>query len=543
MDYKKLLTCLGAILLSIYVYSQYVTVVIIDDSYMFVRYAHNILEHGVYGWLADEPSYGCTSILFVFSHVFFMSLGLHEYFGVHFYIYLHNLIYFILAIYLIFNLSRSILKQANIYGLPVLIITMLSGIPLAVHLTGMDTIAAVCTNILMVQACLQYTNSDEKKKTSIYYLIFIGYLGFLTRPDNFFYVTLFPFLWMLYHRVKWTKIIQFSLGITAVLLFHFLGVYLYFGDPLPIPYYVKTADFYSVFLGIYYWNSGDYVMDMLLINTHLIVLSILGLFTPKLKKILIFYIPFVITTGILITKVQIMGTNGRYYYPSLSFLLAPALLALKEILLLKSRKAFFSNIDIYLAVGLFCVFMAQSDVVLDAIFKKKEKKAYELSCDYEILFKPHFYKETHPIIGVLRFRYDVDQLIKYIDDEKFTVAASEHGRIAAFNLNSPIICFVGLHNTGVLKEKSFNSKVIGSSLEKYKPDLVWMPHYDYAALRYNILQNEQLFTSYNYYEYLADFGVAIRKDSPFRQKIETFLKETHHIDTLIPTEYYLTSEL
>src|SRR5450755_4638547 len=37
-----------------------------DDTFMFVRYAQNIIQYGNYGWNPHEHTYGCTNIPFTY---------------------------------------------------------------------------------------------------------------------------------------------------------------------------------------------------------------------------------------------------------------------------------------------------------------------------------------------------------------------------------------------------------------------------------------------------------------------------------------------
>src|ERR1700742_3605792 len=39
---------------------------VVDDAYMFIRYADNIIKGGTYGWNLHEKTFGCTSIPYTF---------------------------------------------------------------------------------------------------------------------------------------------------------------------------------------------------------------------------------------------------------------------------------------------------------------------------------------------------------------------------------------------------------------------------------------------------------------------------------------------
>ena len=57
-----------------------------------------------------------------------------------------------------------------------------------------------------------------------------------------------------------------------------------------------------------------------------------------------------------------------------------------------------------------------------------------------------------------------------------------------------------------------------------KPDLIWMPHRNYTYQRGVMLSNAELLREYDVYAGAANYGLAVRKDSPVRGQIEERMK-------------------
>src|SRR5271156_5358632 len=52
-----------------------------DDTFMFVRYAQNIIQYGNYGWNPHEHTFGCTNIPFTYFVVLLKTLRIDQLFG------------------------------------------------------------------------------------------------------------------------------------------------------------------------------------------------------------------------------------------------------------------------------------------------------------------------------------------------------------------------------------------------------------------------------------------------------------------------------
>ena len=114
---------------------------------------------------------------------------------------------------------------------------------------------------------------------------------------------------------------------------------------------------------------------------------------------------------------------------------------------------------------------------------------------------------------------------KKVETKILFFAATEHGFLSSKQADKRILCLVGLHNTASLEGKALNAEQMESSLKEYAPDLIWMPHYDYPALNYYLVKAPYFEQNYDWYPELLDFGLAVKRDSPYREKMMIKLKE------------------
>lgn len=508
--------------------------IVFDDAFMFIRYAFNLDVHGIYGWNSNQVSYGCTSIAYVFSTWFFRKIGILQDMNLWIFPKIHSVLYLLLIFLMCFYLAKLILKNKQKYFIEIsLLICIILAFTLSPQINGMDTLMAIFTNCILVYAAFNYI----KKQTSftMFLLIASAYFTFLTRPDNLVYATLFPFLLLIVNKVILKKILLFTGVFSFILTLHLYILYIYFGNPMPIPYYVKSAAFYDAYIEIANWNTIKYLAQYLALYSIFIFAIFLGLKKQLLIRLLPLLIPVVITILILMTKVQIMGFNGRYYATSVPFIVVASLLSFDT--LKGSIKGFISSNKYRMAfiiVGFILTYVALIQIG-DFVFEQKKEKALVNASKYRIKIDKQMKVDKR-----LKYKerlYWISDLVKSVGDDSLVVAASEHGLISANNLNTKILCLAGLHNTEVLKEKKFNNKVITKSLSKLKPDIIWMPHNAYVALNFNLLNNSEFKEHYEYYHDLVKFGIAIRKDSKFKLQIEDFVNESFHTKKLIPTQY------
>jgi hypothetical protein len=96
-----------------------------------------------------------------------------------------------------------------------------------------------------------------------------------------------------------------------------------------------------------------------------------------------------------------------------------------------------------------------------------------------------------------------------------TVAATEVGYLGVKAPQVNIIDLAGLNDTQIALH-GFNMQ----ALLARKPDIIWMPNLEYTYQSGLMLSDPALLQQYDLYAGAANYGVAIRKDSPYRAQID-----------------------
>ena len=96
-----------------------------------------------------------------------------------------------------------------------------------------------------------------------------------------------------------------------------------------------------------------------------------------------------------------------------------------------------------------------------------------------------------------------------------TVAATEVGYLGERASQANIIDLAGLNDTDIALHGFHMDRLLAR-----RPDLIWMPHTDYTYQRGVMFGDPQLLQQYDVYAGAANFGLAVRKASPYRAAIE-----------------------
>ena len=493
-----------------------------DDAFMFIRYAYNLAEHGVFGWNADEAAYGCTSTGYVFSNYLFIKTGIASLIDQDKLLVLQSVIYFLLALLIMHNSNLLILGKEHAYrweiSLGVLLLLLFNPL-MRRNLTGMDTMMSLMSNALLIFAAYNYERKKEIK--NILLLAFSAYFSFFVRPDNGIYAALFPVLFIFLNGKNWKDVFAFSGLFSLMMLGDTLIKYFYFGAVLPIPFYVKKGAFYEAYLGIDLWNTWQYLADFILYGLPFFLVGMLFFRGKAFSKAWAFLLPFILTQLYFLRTVPVMGFESRLLLPSLPFVLAFALLGInewiKENYRWRKKDAIWAlGISMGLLLGIFLLSWGGK-----AYFQQKKAIAQEKAKDFDLQLPPRLDNDSLAWYAVEL----MNELVEEAGDEHFVFAASEHGFLSSQHADKRILCLVGLHNTSSLSGKALNAEQMQSSLQDYKPDLIWMPHYDYPALNYYLAKAPFFEQNYDWYPELLDFGIAVKRDSPYREKLMMKLRE------------------
>jgi hypothetical protein len=101
-----------------------------------------------------------------------------------------------------------------------------------------------------------------------------------------------------------------------------------------------------------------------------------------------------------------------------------------------------------------------------------------------------------------------------------SVAASEHGILGARFIDTTVIDLVGLHDKVIAHEGFKPGYVVGR-----KPDLIWFPHNDYTGEVSALVDDAGFQQAYEFYPGVFDYGLAVRKASPYHEAIQRTLED------------------
>ena len=221
-----------------------------DDSYMFLRYANNILAGHGHAWNPHgEQTYGSTSLLHV-GVVTSLKLCLPRLTDARLLLVASAIPGAITLVVLVITCAQCsahplLHRQYLLWGGLLLPVLVFDGTLRYHQQTGMDTMLAVLCNALLILCTMRLVSQGSMRR--VVPVVLLSYLTFLARPDNGVYATLFPVLSIVLlgsgPRRKLTAV--FLSSMIAVLLIDGAAKWLFFGSPLPLPFYAKQHGAYA----------------------------------------------------------------------------------------------------------------------------------------------------------------------------------------------------------------------------------------------------------------------------------------------------------
>lgn len=188
-----------------------------DDALFFVRFARNLLDHGVFAWNpADGPVHGNTSQLFQLASVPLVALG-----GSH-----------SLLLGRLFSacclVGAALVMQRRWRGAALVsVLSWLSPVALATVLSGMETALVLLLGVVFLAVV-----DDPKRPVGASATAALVLLCALGRPD-----TLLLTMGTLAVRRRFSAMALSGLGLAGLLLFFHLA----YGSALPLSFYVKSG--------------------------------------------------------------------------------------------------------------------------------------------------------------------------------------------------------------------------------------------------------------------------------------------------------------
>lgn len=484
---------------------------IFDDSYMQLRYADHIVHGGGFSWNYGSPSYGCTSIIYIY----YLILAKELFHYLHLFDDVLNLqlsallMYSVFVIY-IYRIKTILLTNNYLYSI-ILFFLCLSSLLFYNTYNAVETMASLAS-----LTCLAYYITDILIKKTITISAFLkvclfSILAFTIRHDSGIYALLIPSITFIVIKNN-RYLFRFISIFFSFLLLDLTIAYLYFGDSLPLTFYIKQGNYYRGYMSHHLWSPYLYLASYIRHFVWLPVLIMLLYVKGKvLKSALTFFIPLFLTFIYYFTVTQIMGNDARFYIPSTGILLT-GLMFLTDPRFSITKKPFINKMNI----ALFSVILT-APYVLEIIhykvyFPYREKLSIQESIEFRKLINYPLHQKSkkhawRPLV------LKMDTLVSLMKDEG-VFAATEYGYLGYKHPKMTILDLAGLHNKEIAKH-GFSDK----QLERYKPDLIWMPHFYYTGLYYSVMYSQYFRNNYIFYPYLYNYGIAVHKESRFKEKL------------------------
>lgn len=479
----------------------------IDDAYMFVRYAGNILRHDGYTWNpGDPPTYGCTSIPYAYliaglryalplassSKVLRIASGIAG-----------GLALLLMALAGSLHGRSELMKTPAVVGALLFPVLLLGDAYVFHSASGMDTTLSLLANAALL--CTLALLARRPTRRNAILVAGAAYFTFLVRPDNAFYMLVLPALYLFFAAPEARRRFPLVFATLVALLAVDLAAKWYaFGDFVPLSYYVKRSGFYEAYLGATKWNPLAYLAEFLLQSSPLwVTLLVFG--DRRVRPLaLTLLFPLTLTFSYYFDVVQIVGLRSRFYFPSLPFLAVLYVVSLDRVALrglgyLTARSAALRGVAVASMFGLlFFGRGALADAYARTFLENREGLAYQLPST----------ERTFPQLGWWRSIEVMASITRRLPPGT-TIAASEHGFVAATNPDVRIVDLVGLHDSRMART-GFTTEWLAEET----PALIWLPHTDYAKIRYEIYLDPTFRSDYSLFPSGLDYGLAVRRDRP-----------------------------
>lgn len=488
------------------------TPLLFDDSYMFLRYAGNV-RHGLgYAWNPDGVhTYGPTSLLWSGCTLLLSYLPLNAWDKLIAGSGLCSLLAVVAMAWAVAaNAGGSPLARTGrvlpLVAVPMLWAKVFSGN----QFTGMETMLAMTLCGLFTGLALRWVQGQVHPALPGA----VAFLLVLARPESALLGLLMPLLlWLLSpgQRPPLRRLAGLYAVFLGLLVVQLLLCRLYFGTALPLSVYMKGRQAYLGYRGV--WHP-ELILPTFLSGAGVFLAAWLLLARRADRQLLLACgLPLLLVFTYLQTVTQIMGWNARYYAPYLPLVVVPALLLLVRRIqdgdlppppALRRRAA---------ATGaMFLALLLLSSEAVQAKVRHAEHRARD-EYDAPVLqvdaAAPLPSMEWHPTMLAV-----TDQLVAPLP-RGVTVAATEVGYLGAHAPQVNIIDLAGLNDTDIALHGFHMDRLLAR-----RPDLIWMPHADYTYQRGVMFGDPRLLQQYDLYAGAANYGLAVRKQSPFRAAIE-----------------------
>ncbi len=485
------------------------TPLLFDDSYMFLRYAGNV-RHGLgYSWNLDGVhTYGPTSLLWGGCTLLlsFVPVGAWDQ------LLLGSGLCSVAAVVCMAwavaanagsNALRSPWRVTPLLAVPLAGAAVFTGN----QFTGMETMLAMALCALFTGLCFRWMAGEVRPAL----VGTAAFLLLLARPESALVGLLLPALFWLLQREQRPAGRE-----VAVLYGVFLGAAAaqlllcraYFGTPVPLSVYMKGKQAYLGYRGV--WHP-ELILPEFLAGAQVFLAAWLLLARREDRRLLVACgAPLLAMCLYLQTVTQIMGFHARYYAPYLPLIVIPAMLLVDR--RLQDGKLSALRLRLTAAVALFGVLLGLSLESVQAAIRRVEHHPRDEYDPAQLQVKA---TASLPRTEWQPMMLSVTDLLVAPLPHGVTVAATEVGYLGRRASQANIIDLAGLNDTDIALHGFHMDRLLAR-----RPDLIWMPHTDYTYQRGVMFSDPRLLQQYEVYANAANFGLAVRKDSPYRADID-----------------------
>lgn len=487
-----------------------------DDAYMFLRYAHN-LRHGLgFSWNLDGAhTYGPTSLLWSFFVLLLSYLPTDPWTQLIAGSWIFSIAALIAMAWAVSANAQSDWLRSTLRVLPLIVLPLAStALFEGNQFNGMETMLATTLCAVFVGLALLW----RAGRVSPAVVGFAGLLLFLARPESALIALLLPLLlWLLLERTRpalQTLIVLYAVFFAGVFI-DLIACQLYFGTPVPLSVYMKGHQAYLGYSGV--WYPG-LLLIAFLSATQLSLAALVLLARRRDSRLLLAcLLPAAAVFSYLGTVTQIMGFNSRYYVPYTPLIVVPALLVLDRWLASPDTEPeawpnhTLRNRALLTAAMLLFFFLTSSEAV-QARLRRLEHGSHE---EYDAAQLSVSAANPLPRTEWDTMMGDITTNLMAPLPAGVKVAATEVGYLGDRASQLNIIDLAGLNDTGIALH--------GFNMDRFlarKPDLIWMPNTDYTYQRGLMFSDPAFLAQYDLYAGAGNYGIALRKDSPFRAQID-----------------------
>jgi hypothetical protein len=488
-----------------------------DDAYMFYRYALHVREGLGVSWNPDGVhTYGQTAPLWggVVVLLSYLPRGMSEVLRLG--SCWSSFLAMVAMAWAVAANAKSRWMRHVAVVLPMVAVPLgHSGIFFGNATNGMETMLAVTLAALYLGAVLGWGRGAVRPELAAA----VGLLLFLTRPEAALVVVVLPVMvwWLLPGASRRSLMILLGLFFAAVAV-EMLVCRMYFGAALPLSFYMKSRHGYAGYAAN--WHPVGSAWKFVIEFRWYVALLVLCVRRAEWRLVTVCLVPALLTFGYLTTVTQIMGFDSRYYMPYLAFFVVPALLVLDRRLTEVPRawdaqKQWGPRVAALhlLAAGAVLAVCVWS--VPTGVARVIDRKLVKGNAVYEPAVLVTAGDAKLPEVPYLAAMWAVTDTLMAPLPAGVTIAASEVGYLGAHAPQATIIDAAGLNDT----EIALHGFSMAGLLAR-KPDVIWMPHPDYTYQRGLMLSDPALLEQYEVYADAANYGLAVRKDSPYRAQIE-----------------------